>query len=122
MTEEQAFEYAKTTILEQRPDADDFYLDDADFEDGNWIIMIGYLRYWGAEDIEKDEYEFLSLTEEDIGTPSGHWQSQVEILPNGDGILNIDDNLGIEEHPEIDESESEWRRWAIEGMSKNFID
>lgn len=49
-------------------------------------------------------------------------QSQVEILPNGDDILNIDDNLGIKEHPEMDESESEWRKWAIEGMSKNFGD
>ena len=122
MTEEQAFEAAKKTILEQRPDADDFYLDDAGIEDGNWIIMIGYLRYWGVEDIGRDEYEFLSLTEEDIGAPSGHWQSQVEILPNGDGILHIDDNLDIEEHPEMDESESEWRKWAIEGMSKNFSD
>ncbi len=53
------------------------------------------------------------MTEEDIGTPSGHWRSQVQILPNGDGILNIDDILDIEEHPEMDESESEWRRWAV---------
>ena len=48
MTEAQAFEAAKTTILEQRPDADDFYLDEADFEDGNWVIMIGYLRALGC--------------------------------------------------------------------------
>ncbi len=27
MTEEQAFEHAKQTILDQRPDADDFYLE-----------------------------------------------------------------------------------------------
>lgn len=47
MTEQEAFEAAKQTILEQRPDADDFYLDEADFENGNWVIMIGYLRALG---------------------------------------------------------------------------
>ncbi len=113
MTEQEAFEAAKQTILEQRPDADDFYLDEADFKDGNWIIMIGYLRYWDADDIGRKENEFLSLTEEDIGEPSGHWRSQVEILPNGDGILNGDDILDIHEHPEcMAYTEGEWRRWA----------
>ena len=101
MTEEEAFEHAKKTILDQRPDADDFYLDEADFEDGNWLIMLGYLRYWDAEDIGRKENEFLGLTDDDIGEPSGHWRSQVKILPNGDGILNTDDNLDIEEHPEM---------------------
>ena len=113
MTEQEAFEHAKKTILEQRPDADNFYLDDADFEDGNWVIMLGYLRYWDASDIEREENEHLGLTNDDIGEPSGHWRSQVEILPNGDGILNTDDNLDIEEHPAMDESESGWRKWAI---------
>ncbi len=51
MNQEEAFETAKNTILEMRPDADDFYLDEADFEDGNWVIMIGYLRYWEGEDM-----------------------------------------------------------------------
>ena len=46
--------------------------------------------------------------------PSGHWRSQVEILPSGDGILNTDDILDIEEHPECQyTNEQEWREWAI---------
>ncbi len=115
MTEPEAFEYAKKTILDQRPDADEFYLNEADFEDGIWVIMIGYLRYWDAEDIGRKENEFLSLTDDDIGEPSGHWRSQVQILPNGDGILHTDDILDIHEHPEcLAFVEGEWRRWASE--------
>ena len=48
MTEQEAFEAVKNTILEIRPDAKDFYLDEADFEDGNWVINIGYLRALGG--------------------------------------------------------------------------
>ena len=74
---------------------------------------------WDASDIEREENEHLGLTDDDIGTPSGHWRSQVEILPNGDGILNTDHNLDIEEHPECQyTSEQEWRKWAVEGMSR----
>ena len=101
-------------VLEQSPDADDFYLEEAEFEDGNWVIMIGYLRYWEPEDIDREENKPLGLTDADIGEPSGHWRSQVEILPSGDGILNTDDNLDIHEHPECMAcTEGEWRKWAI---------
>ena len=62
---------------------------------------------WAAEN------EPLGLTDDEIGEPSGHWRSQVQIFPNGDGILNTDDILDIEEHPDLDKSESKWRKWAI---------
>ena len=88
MNQDEAFEHAKQTILEQRPDGDDFYLDEANFENGNWVIMIGYLRYWEPEDIGREENEFLGLTDADIGEQSGHWRSQVEILPSGDELTH----------------------------------
>ena len=63
------------------------------------------------------ENEPLGLTDDDIGEPSGHWRSQVQILPNGDSILNTDDILDIHEHPEcMAYTEGEWRRWAASGL------
>ena len=59
--------------------------------------------------------EDLGLTKDDIGDPSGHWQSYVIVYPStGDGMLTTHDNLDISEHPDYSTTtEQEWRQWAI---------
>jgi len=101
LTQEKAFELAKEAIIrEHDPTADDFYLVSAEMEEDEWVLMVGCLTYFTDETVGSDVAEYYGYTDEDIDTPSGHWQIQVIVLPDGGAYTTAYNNLDLSEHPD----------------------
>jgi len=101
LTNEQAFEIAKAEIKRLWEVANKFYTVSAEFKDGDWRLIVGWVDYYNSEFINSDRNQKLDLDyiNNNIDTPFIYHQTQVVVGVNGEVKTTTDDFLDISEHP-----------------------
>ncbi len=101
LTNEQAFEIAKAEIKRIWEAANKFYIVSAEFKDGDWRLIVGWVDYYNSELINSDHKQQLGLdyNNNNIHTSFIYHQTQVVVGVNGDVKTTTDEFLDISEHP-----------------------
>ena len=98
LTNEQAFEIAKAEIQRIWAAANKFYIVSAEFKDGDWRLIVGWVDFYNSELINSDHKQELGLDSNNIDTSFIYHQTQVLVGVNGDVKTTTDEFLDISEH------------------------